>query len=86
MSTTANILGNTFSQVLVALTDQAREAMRQGCYDYLSSGGFRTSGMMALFGGMNPRPLSLIYHFIAITISTIRQLTLSIPLSSSHLA
>ncbi|CAN7004380.1 unnamed protein product [Brassica oleracea var. botrytis] len=45
MSTTANILGNAFSQVLVALTDQAREAMRQGCYDYLSSGGLRLYGV-----------------------------------------
>ncbi|KAF8097128.1 hypothetical protein N665_0294s0030 [Sinapis alba] len=79
MSSTANTLGNAFSQVLVASTDQAKEAMRQGCYDYLTSGGFRTSGMMALFGGMNPRPLSLIYHLFAITLSSIRQLLSPFP-------
>ncbi|CAH8272064.1 unnamed protein product [Arabidopsis lyrata] len=48
--------------------------MRQGCYDYLCSGGFRTSGMMALLGGMNPRPISLIYHLCAITLSSIGHL------------
>lgn len=79
MSATVNTLGNAFSQVLVASTDQAKEAMRQGCYDYLSSGGFRTSGMMALFGGMNPRPLSLIYHLFAITLSSIGQLLSPFP-------
>ncbi|KAL1210246.1 Squalene epoxidase 5 [Cardamine amara subsp. amara] len=74
MSATVNTIGNAFSQVLIASTDEAKEAMRQGCYDYLSSGGFHTSGLMALLGGMNPRPLSLIYHLCLITISSIRQL------------
>jgi len=79
MSATVNTLGNAFSQVLVASTDEAKEAMRQGCYDYLSSGGFRTSGMMALLGGMNPRPISLIYHLCAITLSSIGHLLSPFP-------
>ncbi|KAG2316712.1 hypothetical protein Bca4012_067551 [Brassica carinata] len=79
MSATANTLGNAFSQVLIASTDEAKEAMRQGCFDYLSSGGFRTSGMMALLGGMNPRPLSLIFHLCGITLSSIGQLLSPFP-------
>uniref|UniRef100_A0A1J3H9A9 Squalene monooxygenase n=4 Tax=Noccaea caerulescens TaxID=107243 RepID=A0A1J3H9A9_NOCCA len=79
MSATVNTLGDAFSQVLIASTDEAKEAMRQGCYDYLSSGGFRTSGMMALLGGMNPRPISLIYHLCAITLSSIGQLLSPFP-------
>ncbi|KAG2240200.1 hypothetical protein Bca52824_090961 [Brassica carinata] len=79
MSATVNTLGNSFWQVLIASTDEAKEVMRQGCFDYLSSGGFRTSGLMALFGGMNPRPLSLIYHLLVITLSSIGQLLSPFP-------
>ncbi|EOA20416.1 hypothetical protein CARUB_v10000725mg [Capsella rubella] len=79
MSATVNTLGNAFSQVLTASTDEAKEAMRQGCYDYLSSGGFRTSGMLALLGGMNPRPISLIYHLCAITLFSIGHLLSPFP-------
>lgn len=79
MSATVNTLGNAFSQVLIASTDEAKEAMRQGCYDYLSSGGFRTSGLMALLGGMNPRPISLIYHLCVMTLSAIGQLLSPFP-------
>ncbi|XP_056865930.1 squalene monooxygenase 1,2 isoform X1 [Raphanus sativus] len=79
MSATVNTLGNSFWQVLIASTDEAKEAMRQGCFDYLSSGGFRTSGLMAVFGGMNPRPLSLIYHLSVITLSSIGQLLSPFP-------
>ncbi|CAA7023365.1 unnamed protein product [Microthlaspi erraticum] len=79
MSATVNTLGNAFPQLLIASTDNAKEAMRQGFYDYLSSGGFRTSGFMALFGGMNPRPVSLTYHLCAITLSSIGQLLSPFP-------
>ncbi|KAL1226166.1 Squalene epoxidase 5 [Cardamine amara subsp. amara] len=79
MSATVNIIGNAFSQVLIASRDEAKEAMRQCCYDYLSSGGFRTSGVMALLGGMNPRPLSLMYHLFAMTLSSIGHLLSPFP-------
>lgn len=79
MSATVNTLGNSFWQVLIASTDEAKEAMRQGCFDYLSSGGFRTSGLMALIGGMNPRPLSLFYHLFVISLSSIGQLLSPFP-------
>ncbi|XP_010493554.1 PREDICTED: squalene epoxidase 5-like [Camelina sativa] len=79
MSATVNTLGSAFSHVLIGSTDEAKEAMRQSCYDYLSSGGSRTSGMMALLGGMNPRPLSLVYHLCAITLSSISNLLSPFP-------
>ncbi|KAH0928817.1 hypothetical protein HID58_014544 [Brassica napus] len=79
MSATVNTLGTAFSQVLIASTDKAKEAMRQGCYDYLSSGGFGASGLMALLGGMNPRPLSLIYHLFVVTLSATVQLLSPFP-------
>ncbi|XP_033136936.1 squalene epoxidase 5-like isoform X3 [Brassica rapa] len=79
MSATVNTLGDAFSQVLVASKDEAKEAMRQGCYDYLCSGGFRTSGLMALLGGMNPRPLSLILHIFGITFTSIGHLLSPFP-------
>ncbi|KAL0725750.1 hypothetical protein Bca4012_040349 [Brassica carinata] len=79
MSATVNTLGTAFSQVLIASTDKAKEAMRQGCYDYLSNGGFGASGLMALLGGMNPRPLSLIYHLCVVTLSAAAQLLSPFP-------
>ncbi|KAJ0239151.1 hypothetical protein HA466_0236550 [Hirschfeldia incana] len=79
MSATVNTLGSAFSQVLVASKDEAKEAMRQGCYDYLCSGGFRTSGLMALLGGMNPRPLTLILHIFGITFTSIGHLLYPFP-------
>ena len=84
MSATVNTLGDAFSQVLVASKDEAKEAMRQGCYDYLCSGGFRTSGLMALLGGMNPtfsHPPYLRHHFYLHW-----AFALSLSNSSTHLA
>lgn len=65
-----NTLAGIFSQVLIATTDEAKEGMRQGCFNYLCTGGFRTSGMMAILGGMNPRPLTLVLHLVAITLTS----------------
>lgn len=79
MAATVNTLGNAFSQVLIASADKAKEAMRQSCYDYLSSGGYGSSGLMALLGGMNPRPLSLIYHLFVVTLSATGQLLYPFP-------
>ncbi|KAL1206078.1 Squalene epoxidase 4 [Cardamine amara subsp. amara] len=70
MSATVNTLANVFSQVLIATTDEAREGMRQGCFNYLCNGDFRTNGIIALLGGMNPRPLTLVLHLVAITLTS----------------
>ncbi|KAH0923327.1 hypothetical protein HID58_023345 [Brassica napus] len=76
-----NTLAHVFSEVLVAITDEAREGMRESCFNYLSrtSGGFRTSGMMAILGGMNPRPLSLVFHLVCITLTAMGHLLSPFP-------
>ncbi|CAN8252160.1 unnamed protein product [Cochlearia groenlandica] len=80
MSATVNTLGSAFSQILVASTDETKEAMRQGFFDYLYRGcGFHKAEMMALLGGMNPRPLTLISQILAITISSVSHLLLPFP-------
>ncbi|CAN7024688.1 unnamed protein product [Brassica rapa subsp. trilocularis] len=81
MSATVNTLAHVFSEVLVAITDEAREGMRESCFNYLSrnSGGFRTSGMMAILGGMNPRPLSLVFHLVCITLTAMGHLLSPFP-------
>ncbi|KAJ4867641.1 Squalene epoxidase 4 [Raphanus sativus] len=79
MSATVNTLAHVFSEVLVATTDEAREGMRQSCFKYLSSGGFRTSGMMAILGGMNPRPLTLVFHLVCITLTAMGHLLSPFP-------
>lgn len=71
MSATVNTMGSAFSQVLFASTDEAKQAMRQGLFDYLCGSEFRKSEIMALLGGMNPRPLSLIRQLSAMTLFSV---------------
>ncbi|KFK27699.1 hypothetical protein AALP_AA8G417000 [Arabis alpina] len=79
MSATVNTLGSAFSQMLVASTDEAKEALRQGFFDYLCGSGLRKSEVMALLGGMNPQPLSLIRQLFAMTLSSVGQLLSPFP-------
>ncbi|CAA0404501.1 Squalene epoxidase [Arabidopsis suecica] len=74
MSATVNTLASIFSQVLVATTDEAREGMRQGCFNYLARGDFKTRGLMTILGGMNPHPLTLVLHLVAITLTSMGHL------------
>ncbi|EOA22647.1 hypothetical protein CARUB_v10003339mg [Capsella rubella] len=79
MSATVNTLASIFSQALVATTDEAREGMRQGCYTYLSRGDFGTTGMMTILGGMNPHPLTLVFHLVGITLTSMGHLLYPFP-------
>ncbi|CAH8355898.1 unnamed protein product [Eruca vesicaria subsp. sativa] len=79
MAATVNTLADVFSNVLVATTDEAKEGMRQGCFNYMCSGGYRTNGMMAILGGMNPRPLTLALHLVDITLFSMGQLLSPFP-------
>ncbi|CAH8352077.1 unnamed protein product [Eruca vesicaria subsp. sativa] len=79
MAATVNTLADVFSNVLVATTDEAKEGMRQGCFNYMCSGGYRTNGMMAILGGMNPRPLTLALHLVDITLFSMSQLLSPFP-------
>ncbi|GAY37333.1 hypothetical protein CUMW_028220 [Citrus unshiu] len=65
--------------VFSASSDEAREMMRQASVDYLGRGGIYTSGAMALLSGLNPRPSSLIFHFLAMAVFGVGRLLLPFP-------
>ncbi|XP_010519410.1 PREDICTED: squalene monooxygenase 1,1-like [Tarenaya hassleriana] len=79
MSATVNTLADAFHRVLLASSDEAREAMRQGSFNYLSRGGFSAKEMMAILGGMKPRPPSLVLHLFGITFASIAILVSPFP-------
>lgn len=85
MSSTVNTLGSAFSQVLVASKDEAKEAMRQGFFDYLSGGGFAKSDNGSARwhepATTLPHPPTFFHEPILCWL-----FALSLPFSSSHLA
>ncbi|KAH0458958.1 hypothetical protein IEQ34_011772 [Dendrobium chrysotoxum] len=68
VASTINTLAGALYKVFSSSPDQARNEMRQACFDYLSLGGTCSTGPVALLSGLNPRPLSLVVHFFAIAI------------------
>ncbi|KAH9805514.1 hypothetical protein KPL71_002450 [Citrus sinensis] len=79
VASTINTLANSVYQVFSASSDEAREIMRQASVDYLGLGGIYTSGAMALLSGLNPRPSSLIFHFLAMAVFGVGRLLLPFP-------
>ncbi|KAK9213275.1 hypothetical protein WN943_002662 [Citrus x changshan-huyou] len=79
VASTINTLANSAYQVFSASSAEAREIMRQASVDYLGLGGIYTSGAMALLSGLNPRPSSLIFHFLAMAIFGVGRLLLPFP-------
>jgi squalene monooxygenase len=66
VASTINTLADSLYKVFCASPDQAMKEMRQALFDYLRLGGVFSSGPVALLSGLNPRPLSLILHFLAV--------------------
>ncbi|XP_064996175.1 squalene monooxygenase SE1-like isoform X3 [Musa acuminata AAA Group] len=79
VASTINTLAGALYKVFSASPDQARNEMRQACFDYLSLGGVFSSGPIALLSGLNPRPLSLVAHFFAVAIYGVGRLLLPFP-------
>lgn len=79
LASTINILAGSLYKVFCASTDPARMEMRHACFDYLSLGGAFSSGPMSLLSGLNPRPLSLVFHFFAVAVYGVGRLLLSFP-------
>ncbi|XP_010936193.2 squalene monooxygenase SE1 [Elaeis guineensis] len=79
VASTINTLAGALYKVFSASPDQARNEMRQACFDYLSLGGVCTNGPIALLSGLNPRPLSLVAHFFAVAIYGVGRLLLPFP-------
>lgn len=79
VASTINTLAGALYKVFSASPDQARNEMRQACFDYLSLGGVCSNGPVALLSGLNPRPLSLVAHFFAVAIYGVGRLLLPFP-------
>ncbi|PKA58796.1 Squalene monooxygenase [Apostasia shenzhenica] len=79
VASTINTLAGALYKVFSSSPDQARNEMRQACFDYLSLGGTCSTGPIALLSGLNPRPLSLIAHFFAVAIFGVGRLLLPFP-------
>ncbi|GAB2228285.1 hypothetical protein Droror1_Dr00010116 [Drosera rotundifolia] len=79
VAATINTLAGALYKVFCASPDQARKEMRQACFDYLSLGGVFSTGPIALLSGLNPRPLSLVLHFLAVAIYGVGRLLLPYP-------
>ncbi|KAA8549891.1 hypothetical protein F0562_001575 [Nyssa sinensis] len=79
VASTINTLANALYKVFCASPNQARNEMRQACFDYLSLGGIFSNGPVALLSGLNPRPLSLVLHFFSVGIYGVGRLLLPFP-------
>jgi squalene monooxygenase len=79
VASTINTLAGALYKVFSASPDEARNEMRQACFDYLSLGGVFSNGPIALLSGLNPRPLSLVAHFFAVAIYGVGRLMLPLP-------
>ncbi|XP_075478232.1 squalene monooxygenase SE1-like [Primulina tabacum] len=79
VASTINTLAGALYKVFCASPDQARQEMRQACFDYLSLGGNFSNGPVSLLSGLNPRPLSLVLHFFAVAVYGVGRLLLPFP-------
>ncbi|XP_074338828.1 squalene monooxygenase SE1-like [Apium graveolens] len=79
LASTINTLAGALYKVFCASPDPARTEMRSACFDYLSLGGVCSSGPVALLSGLNPRPLSLVFHFFSVAVYGVGRLLLPFP-------
>ncbi|CAH2047286.1 unnamed protein product, partial [Thlaspi arvense] len=79
VASTINTLANALYKVFCASKDEARNEMREACFDYLSLGGMCTSGPVSLLSGLNPRPLTLVCHFFAVAVYGVIRLCIPFP-------
>ncbi|KZV50022.1 Squalene monooxygenase isoform 1 [Dorcoceras hygrometricum] len=79
VASTINTLAGALYKVFCASPDQARQEMRQACFDYLSLGGIFIKGPVSLLSGLNPCPLSLLLHFFALAVYGVGRLLLPFP-------
>ncbi|KAK3011988.1 hypothetical protein RJ639_011246 [Escallonia herrerae] len=79
VSSTINTLAGALYKVFSASPDQARNELRQACFDYLSLGGIFSTGPVALLSGLNPKPLTLVLHFFSVAVYGVGRLLLPLP-------
>ncbi|XP_050209633.1 squalene monooxygenase SE2-like isoform X2 [Mercurialis annua] len=79
VASTINTLAGALYKVFSSSSDPAQNEMRQACFDYLSLGGAFSEGPIALLSGLNPRPLSLVFHFFAVAMYGVGRLIFPLP-------
>ncbi|CAK7340532.1 unnamed protein product [Dovyalis caffra] len=79
MATTINTVAGALHTVFSPSEDPLRKEMRQACFDYFCLGGVFSNGLMSLLSGMNPDPLSLVFHCLALAVYTVGRLLLPFP-------
>ena len=79
LSSTINILADALYAVMCATDDPALKEMRSACFDYLASGGRRSTDPMAMLGGLRPSPYLLAGHFFAVAGFGIGRVLLPLP-------
>ncbi|KAL4348591.1 hypothetical protein GQ457_17G001840 [Hibiscus cannabinus] len=79
MSSTINIAANVLQRVFRASSDPTMEDMQQAYFGYLGLGGALSNGVSAVLSGLCPRPSSLAFHFVTMTIYGVGRLLLPFP-------
>ncbi|KAJ9159319.1 hypothetical protein P3X46_024830 [Hevea brasiliensis] len=79
VASTINTLAGALYKVFSASHDSAQSEIRQACFDYLNLGGVFSSGPIALLSGLNPHPLSLVVHFLAVATYGVGRLVFPFP-------
>ena len=65
---TINTLANALYKVFCASGDSSMEEMRRACFEYLRLGGSMSAGPIALLGGLETNPLTLVSHFFSVAL------------------
>ncbi|CAK7330307.1 unnamed protein product [Dovyalis caffra] len=76
INTLAGVLHTVFSS---SDQDESRKEMKQAFFNYLSLGGVFSDGLMALLSGLNPNPLSLVFHCFGMLVYAVGRLLLPFP-------
>ncbi|KAE8727150.1 Squalene epoxidase 2 [Hibiscus syriacus] len=79
MSSTINTLANVLQIVFSAPSSPVMEDLQQTCFGYLRLGGIFSTGPSAILSGLCPRPLSLAFHFSAMSVYGVGRLLLPFP-------
>lgn len=79
VASTINTLAGALYKVFCASPDEAMKEMREACFEYLRLGGGCATGPMGLLSGLNPNPVSLVFHFFAVAVYGVGRLLLPLP-------
>ena len=76
---TINTLANALYKVFCASGDSSMEEMRRACFEYLRLGGSMSAGPIALLGGLETNPMTLVSHFFSVALFGVGRLMVPLP-------